>query len=135
MDEASLCDRIALINKGEFIGIDTPQNIIANFTDTLFSVEGDNMYQLLLDLRKNPMVKTCFAFGDTLHVVLATEAEPQPNAKKQKAESRRQKAESDEKNLTLLHSYALTVSNNVIVKQIEPNIEDCYMKLSCHESD
>jgi ABC-type multidrug transport system ATPase subunit len=47
MDEASLCDRIALINKGEFIGIDTPQNIIAGFTDTLYSIEGDNMYEML----------------------------------------------------------------------------------------
>ena len=70
MDEAGLCDRIALINNGEFISIDTPQNIIANFTDTLYSVEGENMYQLLLDLRKNPIVKTCYAFGDTLHVTL-----------------------------------------------------------------
>jgi len=105
MDEASLCDRIALINNGEFISIDTPQNIIDNFTDTLYSVEGDNMYQLLLSLRKNPMVKTCFAFGDTLHVTLKKE---------------------DSYNLMFLRSYGL--------KQISPTIEDCYMNLSQHVS-
>jgi ABC-type multidrug transport system ATPase subunit len=86
MDEASLCDRIALINKGEFIGINTPQNIIANFAEPLYSVEGDDMYKILLALRKNPMVNTCFAFGDTLHVTL----------NEQKAKGKKQKAESDE---------------------------------------
>jgi len=104
-----LCDRIALINNGEFISIDTPQNIIANFTDTLYSVEGDNMYQLLLDLRKNPLVKTCYAFGDTLHVTLKGE--------KEKGEGRK-----DSYGLTLLRSYGL--------KKISPTIEDCYMNLS-----
>jgi ABC-type multidrug transport system ATPase subunit len=105
MDEASLCDRIALINNGEFIGIDTPQNIIANFTESLYSVEGENMYQILLDLRKNPMVKTCFAFGDALHITLA--------------ENRR-----------FLRSYALTLLRSYTLKKIEPNIEDCYMNLA-----
>jgi len=109
MDEASLCDRIALINNGEFISIDTPQNIIDNFTDTLYSVEGDNMYQLLLDLRKNPLVKTCYAFGDTLHVTL--------NGEKEKGEGRKE-------------SYGLTVLRSYGLKEISPTIEDCYMNLS-----
>jgi ABC-type multidrug transport system ATPase subunit len=103
MDEASLCDRIALINNGEFISIDTPQNIIASFTDTLYSIECDNMYQTLLDLRKNPMVKTCYAFGDTLHVTF------------------------------LCRDVACRVSTefkNIIMKKIFPTIEDCYMNLS-----
>jgi hypothetical protein len=75
------------------------------------------MYEMLLALRKNPMVKTCFAFGDALHVTMKGERE---NGEK----------ENGETNLTLLHSYALTVSSNVTVKIIEPNIEDCYMILS-----
>jgi len=114
MDEASLCDRIALINNGEFISIDTPQNIIANFTDTLYSVESDNMYQLLLDLRNNPMVKTCYAFGDALHVTL--------NGEKEKGEGRKESY-----GLMVLRSYGL---QNLTVKQINPSIEDCYMNLS-----
>jgi ABC-type multidrug transport system ATPase subunit len=122
MDEASLCDRIALINQGEFISIDTPQNIIANFTEPLYSVEGEDMYQVLLALRKNPMVKTCFAFGDTLHVTLNAESKKEAEGGKQKTE--------EENILTLLRSYGLTASNNVTIKQISPNIEDCYMNLA-----
>jgi len=123
MDEASLCDRIALINKGEFIAIDTPKNIIANFSDTLYSVEGDNMYQILLDLRQNPVVKSCFAFGDAVHVTF--------NDEMIEAESRKQKA-AESYGLTVLRSYDL---KNIIIKQIKPTIEDCYMKLSQNGSD
>jgi len=112
MDEASLCDRIALINNGEFLDIDTPQNIIAKFSDSLYSVEGDNMYKLLLNLRKNPMVKTCFAFGDTLHVTLIDEM-------------MRQLDDEMIKNCLLEDDY-----KNVVVKKIKPNIEDCYMNLT-----
>jgi len=112
MDEASLCDRIALINKGEFLDIDTPQNIIKKFPDSLYSVEGDNMYRMLLDLRKNPMVKSCFAFGDTLHVTLQDEM-------------MRQVDNEMIKNCLLEYGY-----KNVVVKKIEPDVEDCYMKLS-----
>jgi ABC-type multidrug transport system ATPase subunit len=112
MDEASLCDRIALINNGEFISIDTPQNIIANFTETLYSIEGDNMYEMLLALRKNPMVKTCYAFGDALHVTMndhtPVETDNYPSLPTEMG------------------------FNNVIVKQIKPNLEDCYMNLSQH---
>jgi len=131
MDEAGLCDRIALINKGEFIGIDTPQNIIANFNDLLYSVEGENMYQMLLDLRKNPIVKTCFAFGDTLHVTLA-------ESRKQKAETISvipNEATRNEETQTIENYLILCGHKNFTVKKIEPNIEDCYMKLSQNESD
>ena len=123
MDEASLCDRIALINKGEFIGIDTPQNIIANFTETLYAIEGDNMYQILLELRQNPNVKSCFAFGDTLHVTVDAES------RKQKAESRKGEEEKGEEEY--LEDYLVGRGyKNITIKKIKPNIEDCYMKLS-----
>jgi len=111
MDEASLCDRIALINHGKIIGIDTPQNLIANFSNTLYSVEGDNMYQMLLHLRQNPIVKTCFAFGDALHVTL----------------------EENQKDTQIIENYLITCGHkNLTVKEIKPNIEDCYMNLSQH---
>ena len=130
MDEASLCDRIALINNSEFISIDTPQNIIANFTETLYSIEGENMYQLLLDLRKNPMVKTCFAFGDALHVTLNDEmtrrSENEAESSSSTSLTNQQKAEESYV-LAVLQSYG---HNNITIKQIEPNIEDCYMNLS-----
>jgi len=116
MDEASLCDRIALINKGEFISIDTPQNIIAGFTDPLYSIEGDDMYQMLLALRKNPIVKTCFAFGDTLHVTMNDAICGDGKFSIPMAEI---------ENYLVQHGF-----HNVTIKKIKPNIEDCYMNLA-----
>jgi len=130
MDEASLCDRIALINKGEFISIDTPQNIIANFTEPLYSVEGDDMYQMLLALRKNLIVKTCFAFGDTLHVTLKEERrkekeEKSPSILEGVACEARQGSLYEIGNYLIEHGF-----KNITIKQIKPNIEDCYMNLA-----
>lgn len=138
MDEASLCDRIALINKGEFISIDTPQNIIANFTEPLYSVEGDDMYKMLLALRKNPMVKTCFAFGDTLHVTLNEQkAEsvviPFQFIEGVNAEGGQVSKGVPEGQGSLYEIKNYLISNNftnIIIKQIAPNIEDCYMNLA-----
>ena len=63
MDEATLCDRIALIQNGEFMRVDTPRNIVAGFPDTLWSVRTGRMHRLLKDLRDLPFVKSSFSFG------------------------------------------------------------------------
>ena len=70
MDEATLCDRIALIREGEFMTIDTPQGIVAKFDKQLFAASSDNMSRLLYDLRQLPGVESCYAFGGVHHVVL-----------------------------------------------------------------
>ncbi|MCK9163267.1 MAG: ABC transporter ATP-binding protein [Bacteroidales bacterium] len=73
MDEANLCNRIALINNGEFLDIDSPQNLIKKFPKKLYSVEGDNMPKLLKTLRANDNIETCFSFGDCCHITLNNE--------------------------------------------------------------
>lgn len=73
MDEAILCDRIGLINNGEFLDIDTPANIIKKFPKKLYCVEGDNMPALLKELRANENVYTCYSFGDSCHITLNDE--------------------------------------------------------------
>ena len=115
MDEASLCDRIALIQNGEFLTIDSPQGIISNYPNTLLAVESDNMHQLLLDLRQNELTKTCFAFGNEHHVAI------------------------NKNNTTLSLDELITQTTNYLhekghkqltIKAIEPTIEDCFMLLS-----
>jgi len=68
MDEANLCDRIALIQNGHIFTIETPANIVKQFKKKLFKAESDNNYTLLEELRKNPQVESAFMFGDNLHV-------------------------------------------------------------------
>ena len=69
MDEASRCDRIALCNEGRILSIDTPTNIVAGFDVPLYSVQADNMYQLLLAVRKATGVVECYPFGEAHHLI------------------------------------------------------------------
>ena len=69
MDEASRCDRIALINEGTILGIDTPQDIVAGFDAQLYSIKADNMYRLLDAARQVKSVAQCYPFGETHHLV------------------------------------------------------------------
>lgn len=69
MDEAGLCDRIALIQEGKILDIDTPQGVTQKFKQSLWSVRTKNMYQLLVDLTAMPEVFSCYPFGQEHHVV------------------------------------------------------------------
>ena len=47
MDEAVLCDRIALIQKGEILKIDTPENIVSSYKKTIYDIKTNKMHQLI----------------------------------------------------------------------------------------
>lgn len=68
MDEATLCDRIALMLDGEILSTDTPAGIIGRYPKDLYEVSSANNYHLLLELRENPEVESCYIFGECLHV-------------------------------------------------------------------
>jgi len=70
MDEAALCDRIALINKGKILQINTPENITANYPRPLYAAESNDNYSLLKELRQNPKVRSAYIFGEAIHVTL-----------------------------------------------------------------
>ncbi|GBL35359.1 uncharacterized ABC transporter ATP-binding protein YbhF [Filimonas sp.] len=74
MDEASLCDRIALLQQGHILSIDTPAKILKSYGDTLYSLSGTNMYKLLIAMRAYENTNSCFAFGDSLHLTLKDDA-------------------------------------------------------------
>jgi ABC-type multidrug transport system ATPase subunit len=105
MDEASLCDRIALIQQGEMLTIDTPAKIACHFPRKLYAIESNNNYRLLIQLRKNPVVHTVYSFGESLHVTF------------------------DEQLSTNIETI---ISEDVMgyqLKEIQPTIEDCFMEL------
>jgi ABC-2 type transport system ATP-binding protein len=70
MDEASLCDKIALIQNGKIMSVDTTQRIIDNFPTKLYAVKSDDIYRLLKDFRGDPAIESCYAFGEQLHVTV-----------------------------------------------------------------
>ena len=69
MDEAALCDRIALIQKGSILKIDSPQNIISKYDKVIFDVKSKNMHQLIIDLKKYPNQYSVYAFGEFIHYI------------------------------------------------------------------
>lgn len=69
MDEAALCDRIALIQKGKILKIDSPKNIISSYDKTIYDIRAKNMHQLILDLKQYPSQYSVFAFGEYIHYI------------------------------------------------------------------
>src|SRR6266540_757518 len=47
MDEATLCDRIALIQSGKILSINTPEKIVSDYKDKLYAVKSDGNHKLL----------------------------------------------------------------------------------------
>src|SRR5690606_30998378 len=70
MDEASRCDRIALIQKGKILQLDSLEGILNKNNQTIWAVSSDHRYQLINDLRAYPDTESCFAFGEVQHVTL-----------------------------------------------------------------
>ncbi len=108
MDEASLCDRVALIQNGKIMQIDTPQNIENSFERELISLKADNIYKLLQDLRNYPEMHSVFPFGQTLHY---TSVSGKVNSKE------------------LTNYLEQNKHQNIEIKPIKANIEDCFMEL------
>lgn len=105
MDEARLCDRIALMQNGKFLRIDSPENIIASYPQRLLSVTADNMHGLLNDLRSCPYVKSSFSFGASYHVTMVESA-----------------------TAAMLDEYLINKGyGNIDITEIKPTVEDCFM--------
>ena len=109
MDEAMLCDRIALIQKGKIMSINTPEEIIKQFPDTLYAVKAENMSQLLHDLRSNELISSCNSFGEYHHITFKTNPE-------QAVQQLIQQLKNKE-------------HQNIEYKEITPTIEDCFINL------
>lgn len=113
MDEANLCDRIALISEGNILSIDSPLNMISQFGKILWSVKGQKMHRMLTDLRTNPNIDSCFAFGDSLHLTLADRTFSMESLMKFLSEKGFEEAK---------------------IEVARPTIEDCFMNLGINPS-
>lgn len=68
MDEAVLCDRIALMQKGELLAIDTPAQIVASYPNDLFAIGADSMAKLLKAIHHYDQKEAGYAFGEFAHI-------------------------------------------------------------------
>ena len=108
MDEAGQCDRVGLIQNGQLMRVDTPENIVSRFPYHLFAVSAADTYRLIGDLKDFAQSGTVFPFGDAVHFT-STDRELQPE--------------------TLIAYLKDKAHSDITVKSIAPTIEDCFMDL------
>ena len=109
MDEAALCERIALIEDGRIMSIDSPDNITGQYPFPLYAIRADNMGKLLKDLRIEAFVKSFNSFGSSHHITFQEGEKNGPERLKKKL-------------IELNHE-------NIKIEQITPTIEDCFIHL------
>jgi ABC-type multidrug transport system ATPase subunit len=114
MDEASRCERIALMQKGKILDINTLEGITSGFTKPLFAVRSENTGKLLADIRKYEFADTAYSFGDLVHYTDKRE-EFQPSALE-----------------NYLHGNGY---KDVSLNKITAGIEDCFMSLMVQENE
>ena len=108
MDEAMLCNRVALMQKGQVLDIDTPQKLVENYDRKLYAIRSDDMHRLIQDLRSWEKTDSAFAFGQYLHVT----------------------GKKDEVEATEFENYLLKKDHKKLqVFDIPPTIEDVFMEL------
>ena len=107
MDEAALCDRVALIQKGKILDINSPENIVKSFPFKLYGVHTKNIYNLNNHLNSLKETHSAYLFGESIHWTLKDNYSANDIIKKFKEEE----------------------FNDVSINTIEANIEDCFMEL------
>jgi ABC-2 type transport system ATP-binding protein len=109
MDEATMCDRIALMHNGRILSIDTPAGISASYPDQLFAVKAENMSKLLKALSGCQQVLSCYSFGQYAHVSV----------------------NRSEQNITEILNKCLenTWDEKLEINPIRATVEDCFIKL------
>jgi ABC-type multidrug transport system ATPase subunit len=106
MDEASLCDRIALIQNGKILSLNTPKGVTDNFGKPLLAAKSSDMLKLLKRLKTAPGVEDAYPFGEYHHVVL-----------------------HENYNRPELENYIVAEQPDVEIVPAKPDIEDCFMNL------
>lgn len=67
MDEAEQCDRIALMQEGKILSIDTPSTITDQFDEQLWAVKSPDKYRLIQVLRGYEFMESVQPFGEYVH--------------------------------------------------------------------
>ena len=73
MDEAELCDRVALIQKGDILEIDTPDGIVNRFDKNLYKIRTEEIYPTLTALSNMDGLEHSFSFGQEIHLYSTSE--------------------------------------------------------------
>lgn len=109
MDEAALCDRVALIQNGKILQIDTPEAIVTHYPKALYNVGSTDIYKLITSLKAYKHQHSVYPFGEFVHYT-DTRSDFNPEDLKAYLES---------KNLS-----------DIQIERTEATVEDIFMELS-----
>jgi ABC-2 type transport system ATP-binding protein len=109
MDEAEICNKVALMQNGNILSLNTPDDIIKNFSNHLIAVKAKNMNQLLWFIKQYKKYNIeVNIFGEHIHV-------------------------SYKNNIQIKEDIQQYLINNKIedlsISDSMPNIEDCFIEL------
>lgn len=108
MDEAMLCGRVALMQKGKVLDVDTPQKLVENYNRKLYAIRAKDMHRLIQDLRAWEKTDSAYAFGQYLHVT----------------------GKEDDVEATEFENFLLKKNHEMLeVHDINPGIEDVFMAM------
>ena len=74
MEEAENCDRLALMNRGKLIALDTPAELRAGMRDPLLELRTSDAPRAVEALREVPGALETALFGRSIHVAVSDEA-------------------------------------------------------------
>lgn len=103
MDEASRCDRVALISDGRLLATDSPARLTKSFGLRIFEIIPGNKFEALLTIEKLPNTSRIYPFGQSLHYV--------------------------DRRADITAEDVKRIANGAIVREIEPDIEDVFIML------
>ena len=109
MDEASLCDRVALMQNGNLLVINTPEQIIDTYKGKLYEVRTNRMNDLTDVLRRADGAEMVYRFGEFVHVTDTISADDF----KEKLKQSLQKAGH----------------GDILIREIKPVVEDSFLAL------
>ncbi|MBP5205363.1 MAG: ABC transporter ATP-binding protein [Bacteroidales bacterium] len=68
MDEATRCDRIAMIQEGQILGINTPSAFVREFQGKLYTFSSENIFSLLNIMEQCPLRCNYYPYGEHCHI-------------------------------------------------------------------
>ena len=109
MDEATRCDRIAMIQEGKIIGINTPATFIENFNGKLYTFKSEDIFSLLNAMESCPLDCNYYPYGEHCHIAFYDDI------------------------ATALPQFEKFLSDNKLqhdeIRAIAPSVEDCFIEI------
>ncbi|KIA85929.1 ABC transporter ATP-binding protein [Kaistella jeonii] len=112
MDEAALCDRIALMQEGKILSINTPENISNSYPDFLFEIKAGKTSIVLHALENFDQKKNVYAYGEFVHLSIEKNENFDPS--------------------TIIEYLQKEGFENIEINPIKASIEDSFIRLLSH---